>query len=56
MKKQASTTTEENNWVCQTCGEEADPLYFVEGKKLCEQCKKDALPNKKRQQDEGTKE
>ncbi len=41
--------TGNDNWLCHLCGKEADPIYFVDGKRVCEECRKDMLSKQKEQ-------
>jgi len=50
MKTHAEKELEKNAWSCNDCGEEADTIYSVNGKKLCERCRKDMLLKKRQQQ------
>ena len=45
------TTEQEGTWRCQQCGEEAETVYFVDGRKLCESCR----DRERRQRAEGAR-
>ena len=40
VSREGEPAPREERWVCAACGREADPLYFCDGKRVCEACRR----------------